>query len=201
MCTSRPRRSYRDVVALRIREDLDWAGDIKNLNRLRPDDHDLAYCSHSKYSILSQLSAAEESGAQCARRTSGVFPDGPGLSTTRKMDARGRTRSYRPRVTVQPKSTLGDQEGVTSVGAARASLSIGDYTSMWIASGWLTIRSVHTASRLSRTAPDRALCRWCSQCRSAADRAARHRNTIRSSQFRRLSAPLALRPESAAVAD
>ena len=34
--------------------------------------------------------------------------------------------------------------------------------------------------------PAGALCRWCSQCLSAADRAARHRNTIRSSQFRTL---------------
>ncbi len=41
--------------------------------------------------------------------------------------------------------------------------------------------------------PAGALCRWCSQCRSAADRAARHRNTIRSSQFRRSSGPLAFR--------
>src|SRR3954469_22502290 len=32
---------------------------------------------------------------------------------------------------------------------------VGDYTFMWIASGWLTIRSVHTASRLCRTAPGR----------------------------------------------
>jgi len=39
------------------------------------------------------------------------------------------------------------------------------------------------------------------KCRSAADRAARHRNTIRSSRFRRSSGPLAFRPESAAVAD
>ena len=36
--------------------------------------------------------------------------------------------------------------------------------------------------------PAGVLCRWCSQCRSAADRAARDRNTIRSSQFRRSSA-------------
>ena len=49
--------------------------------------------------------------------------------------------------------------------------------------------------------PAGALCRWCSQCRRAADRASRHRNTIRSSQFRRSSGPLAFRPESAAVAD
>ncbi len=38
--------------------------------------------------------------------------------------------------------------------------------------------------------PARTLCRWCSQCASAADRAARHRNTIRSSQFRRSSASI-----------
>lgn len=43
--------------------------------------------------------------------------------------------------------------------------------------------------------PAGALCRWCSQCRRAADRASRHRNTIRSSQFRRSSGPLAFRPD------
>ena len=43
-----PPRSYREVVPFRIREDLNRAGDIKNLNRLRPDDHEFAPSSHTK---------------------------------------------------------------------------------------------------------------------------------------------------------
>ncbi len=37
-----------DVITVRIRENLDRNRDIKNLNRLRPHDHDLTCCSHTK---------------------------------------------------------------------------------------------------------------------------------------------------------
>ena len=59
----------------------------------------------------------------------------------------------------------------------------------------------HGVASSSNSARPAHFCRWCSQCRRAADRASRHRNTIRSSQFRRSSGPLAFRPESAPVAD
>ena len=59
-----------------------------------------------------------------------------------------------------------------------------------------TRRRVFVAQR-----PAGALCRLCAQCRSAADRATRHRNSIRSSQSRRSSGPVAFRPECAAVTD